>query len=145
MQRVDRSVIDKIIAVRPFLYAWQDEIDEEQKNVIDDLSMPAKKTVERLIALDNMRIDLCNLKVLYAFIERELGAAFSTLVECSKRGIGGKLYDAAGAAVKLAGYDTDRARKEFGYIFKRLRARKPPQTVDTGTFSGEERTETLQR
>ncbi len=124
MQRVDRNVIDKIIAVRPFIYAWQDEIDEEQERVINDLESPAKKTVERLIALDNMRIDICNLKVLYAFIERELGAAFGTLLECSRRRLGGKVYDAAGAAIKLAGYDVDRARREFGYIFKRLRISK---------------------
>lgn len=124
MQRVDRSVIDKIIAVRPFLYGWQDEIEKEQGQTIADLSSPAKKTVEALIALDNRRIDLCNLKVLYAYIERELGSAFSSFVECSKRGIASPMYETAANAMKLAGYDTARARLEFGYLFKKIKAKK---------------------
>ena len=124
MQRIDRSAIDKIIAVRPYLYAWQDEIEKEQAQVIRDLTAPAKKTVETLIALDNRRIDLCNLKVLYAFIERELGAAFTTFVECSRHGLGSPMYDTAVRAIKLAGYDTARVRLEFGYIFKRLKSKK---------------------
>ena len=124
MKRVDRSVIDKIIAVRPCLYAWQDEIEKEQEQIIRDLTAPAKKTVEALIALDNRRIDLCNLKVLYAFIERELGAAFSTFTECTRHGLGSPLYDVAMRAIELAGYDTARARLEFGYLFKRLKSKK---------------------
>ena len=124
MQRVDRSVIDKIIAVRPFLYGWQDEIEKEQGKVLADISSPAKKTVEALIALDNRRIDLCNLKVLYAYIERELGSSFSSFVECSKCGIASPMYETAANAMKLAGYDTARARLEFGYLFKRLKTRK---------------------
>ncbi len=129
MQRNDRNVIDKIIAVRPYLYAWQDELDEEQERIIGDWDASAVKTAERLIALDNRRIDLCNLKVLYAFIERELGAAFSAFTECMRVGSGGRLYDAAGNAIKRAGYDAERAGKEFGYLFKRLRKSKRDKTA----------------
>lgn len=124
MQRADRSVIDKIIAVMPYLYGWQDEIEKEQKQVIADICSPAKKTVEALIALDNRRIDLCNLKVLYGYIERELGSAFSSFVECSQNGISSPMYETAAKAIKRAGYDTARARLEFGYIFKKVKVKR---------------------
>lgn len=138
MQRVDRSVIDKIIAARPYLYGWQDEIEKEQGKIIADLTAPAKKTVEALIALDNRRIDLCNLKVLYAYIERELGAAFSSFVECSRMKISSPMYDTAIRAIKLAGYDIERARLEFAYLFKRIKIKKQKPVDLTESVSAAE-------
>ena len=63
----------RLISINPILYGLQDAIEKEQERVIADTVSPAHKVVERLVALDNRRIDLCNLKVLYEFIRRETG------------------------------------------------------------------------
>ncbi len=123
MKRAERKIIAAILSVKPYLYSWQDEIEEEQEQVISDLSAPAAKTVEALIALDNKRIDLCNLNVLYGFIERELGAAFSAFSEFAASGVDSPFFDAAKAAIGRAGYDIERARTEFAYLFKRVAKR----------------------
>ncbi|MCH5162481.1 MAG: hypothetical protein J1G38_03210 [Clostridiales bacterium] len=123
MTRADRNVIASIVAVKQRLYAWQDEIEKEQQKVIGDLTAPAKKTVEKLIELDNRRIDLCNLSVLNAFIERELGGAFAAFCECAKMKLSSPMYDVAARAIKRAGYDVGRVRNEFSYLFKRLKSK----------------------
>ena len=78
MTRAERRVIENIVETRPRIYGWQESIEREQERVVADLISPAKAIVKKLIALDNMRVDLCNLKVLYEFIKRGLG-------ECTDR------------------------------------------------------------
>lgn len=133
MRIADRTIIGNIIAVYPSLYILQDEIEKEQEQLIADLTSPAERVVHALIALDNRRIDLCNLKVLYAFMERELGVSFAVLKEYSERGYDSKLFDRAEKAINAAGYTIDRAKAEFSYLFKRLinrrRRRVPTKTV----------------
>ncbi|MDE5593026.1 MAG: hypothetical protein K2I75_03735, partial [Clostridiales bacterium] len=65
MSNVGRRVVRAIILINPLLYGLQDKIEKEQEGVIADTASPADKVVKKLIELDNRRIDLCNLKVLY--------------------------------------------------------------------------------
>lgn len=124
MGRTERKVIADIILIEPFIIGLQNKIDKEQSIVIEDMISPAKKTAERLIALDNRRIDLCNLKVLYAQIERGLGAEFTVLKACAYAGADSALYRRAAAEISALGYDTERADNEFGYLFKNLKSRR---------------------
>ncbi len=133
MKRTARRIIDSIIAIRPYIYGLQDKIDEEQERIISDLAMPAIKTADALIRLNDRRVDLCNLKVLYAFIARELGADFSVLKNVSLFGGDSVLYDKAKSAVELSGYTLDRVRTEFSYLFKALPNRSGKKR---GTFGG---------
>ncbi|MDE6029250.1 MAG: hypothetical protein K2F90_02885 [Clostridiales bacterium] len=99
----------------------QDKIEKEQDSVIADSMSPADKVVKKLIELDNRRIDLCNLKVLYGFIERGLGDKFELLRSCAFAGINSDLYQTAEAQIALAGYTAERADREFDYLFKLLK------------------------
>lgn len=120
MRQSDRKAISNIIAVNPYVYKWQAEIEKEQERVIADLVSPAEKVVKKLIELDNRRVDLCNLKVLYGFIERGLGAEFSTFVGLMTSSVGGRLFDKAKTCIERAGYDTARVTAEFEYLFNRI-------------------------
>lgn len=121
MRREKRRAIAAIICIEPYLYGLQDKIEKEQEKVIADIVSPAEKVVKQLIALDNRRIDLCNLKVLYAFIERGLGAEFSLLKTLSETDADSGLYSRAETEMKRVGYDAERAAREFGYLFKVLK------------------------
>ena len=121
MSSVGRRVVRAIILINPLLYGLQDKIEKEQEVVISDMTSPADKVVKKLIELDNRRIDLCNLKVLYGFIERGLGEKFELLRSCAFSGINSDLYQTAEAQMALAGYTAERADKEFAYLFKLLK------------------------
>lgn len=128
------KIIRNIILIHPLLYGLQDKIEREQENVVADMSMPAEKAVSRLIALDDRRIDLCNLKVLYAFIERGLRERMELLRACAVSGTACALYDEALACIALAGYTAARAEKEFAYLFelvKNKRRRSKPSAVQS--------------
>lgn len=130
----ERKTVENIILVNPLLYGLQDAIEKEQENIIADLGMPAEKAVRALIALDNRRIDICNLKVLYGFMERELGEKFGLLVSCVHSGTATGLSAKAYCRLEREGYTAERAEREFGYLFKlikRRRAKKvlPPKLV----------------
>ncbi len=133
MKRTARRVIDSIIAIRPYIYGLQDKIDEEQDRIIGDLALPAIKTADALIKLNDRRVDLCNLKVLYAFIERELGDDFSVLKNVSLSGGDSLMYDTAKRAIELAGYTLERVQTEFSYIFQALPGSRGKKR---GTFGG---------
>lgn len=121
MSNVGRRVVRAIILINPLLYGLQDKIEKEQEDVIADMTSPADKVVKKLIELDNRRIDLCNLKVLYGFIERGLGEKFELMRACAFSGINCDLYTVAEKQIALAGYTAERADKEFSYLFKLLK------------------------
>ncbi len=122
MNSADRKTIDNIIRINKFIPTLQDRIEKEQSRVIEDMSAPAIKTVNALIALDNRRIDLCNLNVLYGFMRRKLGERFCVLTACTFAHTDSSLYECALEAMGECGYDTQRARDEFSYLFKQLKA-----------------------
>ena len=122
MNSADRKVIDNIIRINKYIPILQDKIEKEQENVIGDMSAPAIKTVNALIKLDNRRIDLCNLNVLYGFIRRKLGEKFCVLTACAATQTSSELYGQALIAIGECGYDTQRVRDEFTYLFKQLKA-----------------------
>lgn len=134
MTRKARRTVENIILIEPLLYGLQDKIEEEQDGLIADDSLPAGRVVEKLIALDNRRIDLCNLKVLYGFIERGLGERFALLRSCVDAGANSRLFADALRQIELAGYTTARADEEFGYLFKLIKreplcaVRREPQS-----------------
>lgn len=121
MQVNGRKIIRAIILINPLLYGLQDKIEKEQDVVISDMTSPADKVIKKLIELDNRRIDLCNLKVLYGFIERGLGDKFELLRSCAFSGVNSELYKIAVKQIELAGYTVERADKEFSYLFKLLK------------------------
>ena len=120
----ERKAIEFIILIDPLLYGLQDVIESEQDEVIADTVSPAEKVVEKLIALDNRRIDLCNLKVLYGFIERGLGEKFELLRSCVHADIGCELYGLAVRQIELAGYTVERVEREFEYLMKLVKRKK---------------------
>lgn len=121
MQRTERQTIENIIAIYPFINGLQEKIEREQERVIADMSAPARKTVEKLIELDNRRVDLCNLKVLYAFIRRGLGDRFAALENDIAIHADSGLIELAIRQVELAGYSAARAEKEFSYLFRLIK------------------------
>lgn len=123
MQRAEREVINNIIRSNDIIDGLQKKIEDEQEAVISDTVSPALKVVEKLIELDNRRVDICNLRVLYAFIRRGLGDGIYLLGSgalCKERRA---LYEKAKRQVEKSGYTLDRAREEFEYIFKKLKAK----------------------
>ena len=62
MSESERKIIGDLIAAESVIYGMQADIDREQERVIADLVSPAETVVKKLIALDNRRIDLCNIK-----------------------------------------------------------------------------------
>lgn len=124
MLRSERRIIDGILLINPMLEKLQKKIEDEQERVIADMLSPAKKIVEALYALDGRRIDLCNLNVLYTFIEDGLGSSFSVLMSCAKSGADSVLYVRAEACIERAGYTLERARRDFSYLFKQLDTRR---------------------
>ena len=133
MSNIGRRIIRAIILINPLLYGLQDKIEKEQETVIADMTSPADKVVKKLIELDNRRIDLCNLKVLYGFIERGLGEKFELLRSCAFSGINCNLYSDAERQIELAGYTAERADKEFSYLFKLLKHKGRIKKVFGGT------------
>ncbi|MCH5155009.1 MAG: hypothetical protein J1F69_00235 [Clostridiales bacterium] len=133
MSNIGRRIIRAIILINPLLFGLQDKIEKEQEAVIADMTSPADKIVKKLIELDNRRIDLCNLKVLYGFIERGLGEKFELLRSCAFSGINCNLYTAAERQIELAGYTAERAEKEFSYLFKLLKHKGRIKKVMGGT------------
>ena len=129
--RNERRVIEKILLINPMLYVLQEKIEQEQNELIADIASPAEKVVKRLIELDNKRIDLCNLKVLYGFIERGLGDKFELLRACALSGGNCGLYKLAVKQIELAGYTVERVDSEFYYLFKLLKRRRRAKTVVT--------------
>lgn len=119
-----RKAIEFIILIEPLLYGLQDVIEDEQDEVIADTTSPAERVVEKLIALDNRRIDLCNLKVLYGFIEHGLGERFELLRSCVNADVGCELYDTAVRQIELAGYTVERVEREFEYLMKLVKRKK---------------------
>lgn len=132
MQANSHKIIRSIILIYPLLYGLQDKIEKEQESVIADMTSPADKVVKRLIALDNRRIDLCNLKVLYGFIERGLGDKFELLRSCAFSGVSSELYKIAARQIELAGYTVERADKEFSYLFKLLKNKSKRRKAISG-------------
>ena len=125
-----KKAINGIILINPTIYCLQDKIDKEQEIVINDLVSPAEKIVKRLIELDNRRIDLCNLKVLYGFIERGLGERFALLRSAVFAGEDCNLYGEAALQLEAAGYTAERVLNEFDYLFKlNKRRRKKPHAI----------------
>ena len=132
MSSVGRRVVRAIILINPLLYGLQDKIEKEQDGVIADMTSPADKVVKKLIELDNRRIDLSNLKVLYGFIERGLGDKFELLRACAFSGVNSDLYKIAEKQIELAGYTAERADREFAYLFKLLKNRcKRKKVIDS--------------
>lgn len=119
-----RKTVRDIIRINPMLGGLQSSIEKEQESVVADTVSPAAKVVQRLIELDNRRIDLCNLNVLYGFIERGLGDKFELLRACALADVNSDLYDTAERQVELAGYTLSRAEREFSYLFKRLKTKR---------------------
>lgn len=137
--RSEKRIIESIILIEPLIYGLQDKIEREQKSVIADVVSPAERVVEKLIALDNRRIDLCNLKVLYGFIERGLGEKFGVLRSCVFAGVDCGLYKRAAAQLGSCGYTIARCESEFGYLFKLLKKsgkRKTAALVASDCFLG---------
>ncbi len=134
--RNEKRVIESIILINPLLYGLQDKIEREQETVIEDVTSPAERVVEKLIALDNRRIDLCNLKVLYGFIERGLGEKFGILRSCVFAGVGCGLYKLAAAQLELCGYDAGRCEAEFGYLFRLLKKSGKRKSAALGNSDG---------
>lgn len=129
---IKRRAVEFIVKINPLLYGLQEKIEEEQRHIINNTAMPAIKAVNALYALDNRRIDLCNLKVLYGFMERELGSEFPKLCSAVYLGDKSDLIDVAEKAIILAGYDCKRVQDEFVYLypFVKLRIR----SVKTGVL-----------
>ena len=119
-----KKAIDGIILINPMIYCLQDNIDKEQEVIINDLVSPAEAVVKRLIELDGRRIDLCNLKVLYGFIERGLGERFALLRSSIFAGEDCGLYAEAALHIDSAGYTAERVLREFGYLFKLIKRRR---------------------
>ena len=120
MTRADKNIIDCIIAINPMIYALQDKIEKEQEGVIADMTSPAKSVVRRLTELDNRRVDLCNLKVLFAFISLGLGDSLFLLQNSAGSSACDELYRRAARAIGKAGYSVARAREEFSYLFDKM-------------------------
>lgn len=135
MSDITRKATEFIILVNPLIYGLQEAIEKEQEELIADRTMPAEKLVEKLIALDNRRIDLCNLNVLYAFIERGLGESFALLRSCAFAGIGSELYELAARQAEAAGYPPERVIAEFAYLFKLVRRRRRAVGAMSALFS----------
>ena len=135
MQTNAHKIIRSIILIYPLLYGLQDKIEKEQDGVIADMTSPADKVIKKLIALDNRRIDLCNLKVLYGFIERGLGDKFELLRSCAFSGVSSELYKIAARQIELAGYTVERADKEFSYLFKLLKNKGKRKKAISGVVS----------
>lgn len=130
MRKDARRVIGNILLIYPMLSGLQNEIEKEQERIIGDLISPARKIMDALIALDNRRVDLCNLAVLYRFIERELGVEFSALCAAAESECDGVLFLRAQKAISRAGYDIPRVKSEFAYLFKALpRKRIKPRVM----------------
>ncbi len=129
-----KSIVEKIILLYPMLYGLQDAIEREQDTLIADMISPAEKVVKNLIALDNRRIDICNLKVLYGFMERGLGEKFGLLVACVMSGADTRLTDEAFSHLEIAGYTVERANEEFSYLFKLV---KKPRIKKNTLFATE--------
>lgn len=129
MQRTEKKAIENIILINPLIYGLQDIIEREQEGVISDTVSPAKKVVEKLIELDNRRIDLCNLKVLYDFIERGLGEKFELLRSCVFGGTDSELFSLALKQIENIGYTAERVDKEFSYLFKRIKRKRAIKKV----------------
>lgn len=129
MTRADKKTIDCIIAINPMIYALQDKIEKEQEGVIADMTSPAKSVVKRLIELDNRRVDLCNLKVLFAFISLGLGDGLFLLQNSAGSTECDELYERAKRAIEKAGYSVARAKDEFSYLFDKLSKRKKKRTA----------------
>ncbi len=129
MKREDRRIIAGIIALRGKVYEISDGIKKEQERVISDMLMPAKKAAASLIALDNRMVDICNVKVLYAFMERELGKDMSVLIDRIKHGEDSPLFRVAENGIKKAGYSLSRAKTELMYLFENFKLpKKKPET-----------------
>ena len=135
MSNIGRRIIRAIILINPLLYGLQDKIEKEQEDIIADMASPADKVVKKLIELDNRRIDLCNLKVLYGFIERGLGNKFELLRSCAFSGINCNLYSVAERQIENAGYTAERCDEEFGYLFKLLKNKGRIKKVLGGKFT----------
>lgn len=129
MRRTERRIIDNIILINPILFGLQDAIEKEQERIIADTVSPAHKIFERLVALDNRRIDLCNLKVLYEFIRRETGVEFAVLENAVQIGADCVLYEKARRAVERAGYSLERAARELAYLFKLIKRPRRKRVV----------------
>ncbi len=127
--RNERKVIECIIRINPLIYGLQDKIEQAQDALISDMALPAERVVRELIELDNRRVDLCNLVVLYGFIERGLGEDFPRFKSCVFAGERCDLHGAAALQIELAGYDATRCENEFGYLFKTLKPIAKRRTV----------------
>lgn len=123
MTNGDRRTIEKIIAVNSLIDTLWAEIEDEQDRIIHDHTLPAIKAVGRLIELDNMRVDLCNLNVLYSFIERGLGVNFRRFCD-NLPSSETELYEIAKLGIEKAGYTLSRAATDFCYLFKRIKRKK---------------------
>ena len=119
----------------------QDKIDKETERILSDKSMPTKTVIGKLKDIENRRIDLCNLKVLYGIIERGLGEEFSVLKLCAKERLDCTLFPRAEKYIKSVGYDCKRVIKEFKYLFNKLstpRAKKSAELNNIDYSSGAE-------
>lgn len=129
MTRSERNAIADIIRINPFIYKLQDKINEETERVIDDKSSPTRIIISQLKSIEKRRIDLCNLKVLYGIIERELKEEFSVLKLCAERHADCSLFMRARKSIQSVGYDCKRVSEEFKYLFAMLgrpKRNKPP-------------------
>lgn len=113
MRVKEKRVIECIVLINSRLEKLQKRIENEQEKIVADLGMPAKVAVQRLVALDNRRIDLCNLHVLYTFIMDGAKADFPNLAAAD-------FYQTAKRQIELAGYTIERCEKEFSYLFDAL-------------------------
>lgn len=134
MKLADRKVIANIVRIQPLLYKLSDKLEKEQEALLGDMCMPAKKVVAALVAIDNRRVDLCNLKVLYGFIEREIGSSVELLsAHGALSALGDGLFDRAETAISRCGYNVERARAEFAYLFDKLKSKRNPAAIKAPT------------
>lgn len=129
MKLADRRIIANIVRIQPLLYKLQDRLEKEQETLLGDMCMPAKKVVAALVDIDNRRVDLCNLKVLYGFIERELGSSVELLSAHGALTVPDSYFERAETAISHCGYGVERARAEFAYLFDKLKSKRNPAAV----------------
>lgn len=139
MTRSEKNAIADIIRIYPYIYGLQDKIDKETERIISDKAMPTKAVIAALKDIENRRIDLCNLKVLYGVIERGLAGEFSLFKLCAVERLDTALFSRAEKCIKSVGYDAKRVIKEFKYLFNKLsspRKKASAELNNSGQISG---------
>lgn len=135
MTRSEKNAIADIIRIYPYIYGLQDKIDKETERIVRDKDMPTKTVIAKLKDIENRRIDLCNLKVLYGIIEKELRDEFPLLKLCANEKLDCTLFPRAEKCIKNVGYDAKRVIKEFKYLFNKLASARKKASAELNASS----------